>query len=785
MAKKYSPAKGIDFVRVLKKYLKNWWIFAIVILAAVLYARDQNKYIEPKYSMNTSILIEDKSNSSVLEERGTISANPMFLQSKLIENQIAFLKSFKQIKKIVGRLNILVSYYKKEKYIWKEIYTDSPFLIEFDDDHQQPRYKRISVKFIDNDVVEISSLDYSAFAIPQTFSVGQIIENDNYKFKIVYKDGKSFEDVQGKTFGFLINDINGLTSQYRGKTNVYIQKNTSILIIGTSGQNKQKEIDYLNMLTKVFLETNLESKNKMLSNTIAFVSGQLIEIGADLKKVEQNLEDFRKKNNFMQLSHKAQALLNRMNSQTKSRSNLLLDLKYYNYLYDYIETHENFDDIIMPSTVGLSLPLFSDLVLKLSTVVLEKEDLIANSSTKNPYIISLGEQISNMKIALKENMNSIIATTEIKIEDMEDRILVSTNEFNKLPNVEREYLEIQRKYKVFNTLYDFLLKRKSEVEIQRAANSPDYEVIDSAGSVGISNVSKSPKSNYINALIWAILLPGVFLFLLVFLNDRVMGEEDITNYTDFPIIGNIRKVNTSINIEPNSFFAEQLRMIRIKLDLDPGKGEKVVLVTSSALAEGKSFISENLALVFAMTGKKTLLMGFDLRRPKLNSAFNIESNKGITDYLINELELSNFIQPTFTKNLDVLLSGPIPPNPDELIESAKTKKMFESLKESYDYIVIDSPSIGLVGDAYLLSRFANKILFIIKHNYSKKKMVANTLYEVSNNHLNNISLIYNEFNEKQNEQNDEMYGESHNKKKFFVRAYKKVRRILIDILRKL
>lgn len=785
MTKKYSPAKGIDFVRVLRKYVNNWWIFAIIILVAVFYARDKNKYIEPKYSMNTSILIEDKSNKSVLEERGTISANPMFLQSKLIENQIAFLKSFKQIKKIVGRLNILVTYYKKEKYIWKEIYSDSPFEVEFDNEHQQPRYKKLSVKFEDNGVVEIASDDYPAFKTAQKFTVGQMIESDNYKFRIIYKEGKSYKDAQGKTFGFLINDINGLTSQYRGKTNVYIQKNTSILIIGTSGQNKKKEIDYLNMLTKVFLETNLESKNKILSNTISFISSQLIEIGIDLEKVEQNLEDFRMKNNFMQLSHKAQALLNRMNSQTKSRSNMLLDLKYYNYLYDYIESHEGFDDVIMPSTVGLSLPLFSDLVLKLSTVVLEKEDLMANSSRVNPYILSLEEQILNMKMALKENMSSIIATTEIKIEDINDRLVVSTSEFNKLPNIEREYLEIQRKYKVFNTLYDFLLRRKSEVEIQRAANLPDYEVVDSAGSVGISNVSKSPKSNYINALIWAILLPGGFLFLLVFLNDRIMGEEDITNYTDYPIIGGVQKINSNIHAEPSSFFAEQLRMIRIKMELDPAKGEKVVLVTSSTLEEGKSFISENLALVFAMTGKKTLLLGFDLRRPKLHSTFNIESNKGITDYLINDLELSNFIQPTFTKNLDVLLSGPIPPNPDELIESAKTKDMFALLKKQYDYIVIDSPPIGLVGDAYLLSRFANRILFIIKHNYSKKKVVANTLYEVSNNHLNNIFLIYNELKGKENEQSAEIYGKVGNRTPLVVKGYKRIRRIFIDILRKI
>jgi len=702
MAKTYTAPKGIDIVRVLKKYLKNWFLFAVAIIIALLYARDSNKYIEPIYSLNTSLLIENKSNKSVLEERGAISENPLYLGQKLIENQIAYLKSYGFIKTIVKKMDIMVSYYKRDKFYWKDIYTETPFLIEFDPELVQIRHKLLIIEFSNDSTFLLSSEEYIPFTNKRKYRIGELIVGQDFNFRVKLKHDKTVQDIENKTYAFKINDINSLTGEYRGKTNVFIQKNTSILVIGTSGSNKQKEKDYLNMVTKVFLETNLDKKNEILTNTITFINSQLLSIGAELDTAEQRLEDFRKNHKFMELRSKAAALLRKLDSQSKSKSNLLLDLKYYEYLLDYLLTHDQFEDIVMPSTVGLSLPLFSDLVLKLSTVSLEKEDLIANSSRENPYIVTLEEEISNTKTALKENMRSIIATTNIKIADMEDRIMFTNDEFLRLPSIEREFLEIQRKYKVFNTLYDFLLKRKSEVEIQRAANLSDHEVFDRAGDTGISIISKSPKSTYINALVYAILIPSIFLFLLVFLNDRVMGEDDIRSISDLPIIGSVTKSSNKELAVPNSYFAENLRLIRIKLNILVPKGEQVILITSSTMEEGKSFISQNLAKIYSMTGKRTLFLGFDLRRPTSYHEWKIDGDVGFSDFMTNNTDLSKSIQKTDNDNLDILISGPILPNPDEIIDSQKTGEMFSYLRSNYQYIIVDSPAHQLINSLLLL-----------------------------------------------------------------------------------
>jgi capsular exopolysaccharide synthesis family protein len=779
---------GIDFRRVLNKYLKNWYLFAIALIIAYLFAMMKNRYVVPVYSLSTSVLIEDKSNKSVLDQRGSISADPLFLNSKLIDNQIAILKSFSQIRTIVDSLDFDVSYLARGKYTWEEIYKRAPFVVRFDASHKQLKGQQFDLKLVPPGEFQIWSDKEGPFREPKTFRFSEPVAAGDYSFSVHLRDSINAEDYSGQVYGFVINDLNQLTSQYRNKTNISAEKGTSVIMISSSGPNKEKEKDYLNGLTRMFLTTNLEKKNKILTNTIEFINKQLQQMGTDLDSAEQRLEEFRKDNKFMQLSAKSAALLSDMNSESKTRANLIADLKYYEYLLDYIQTHSSFEDVMMPSTVGLSLPLFSDLVLKLSTVTLEKEDLIANSSRENPYIQTLEEQIGNMKTALEENMRSIIHTTKIKIQDVEKRLQDKDAEFLKLPGIEREYLEIERKYNVFNNLYDFLLRRKSEVEIQRAANTSDHEIVDYAGDTGITIVSASPATAFINAFIWALLLPAAFLFVVVLLNNRIMSHDDIEAITDVPIIGtlirNTDKRTGKILLQANTFFTEILRIIKIKLNLDSQKGEQVVLVTSSVTGEGKTFLAINLASVYAMAGKRTLLLGFDLQRPKIAEAFNLTRNEGVTNYLINDTSVDEVIQKTYTKNLDILLSGPVPPNPDELIESEKTRKLFSELRSRYEFIIMDTPPVGLVGDAFLLNRFSDVTLFVTRYNFSTKRQFSDALGEAVDNGMKRIQIVFTDVKHKIRIQGIHAGNEELQQRNALSRMLWSIRNVFIGFLRK-
>jgi len=779
---------GIDIKRVLAKYRKNWYLFVIGIVIAWFYASVMNRYIVPEYSISTSVLIEDKSNKSVLDQRGSISADPLFLNTKLIDNQIAILKSFSQIRRIIEQLDFQVSYFAKGKYIWEEIYQRAPFVVTFDSGHAQIKSTRIDLKITGPEQFQLWSENEGPFKEARTCRFNEAITGKNYAFRIALKDSLNPMDYTGQEYGFMLNDLNQLTSQYRRKTNITAEKGTSVINISASGPNKEKVKDYLNELTRMFLLTNLEKKNKILTSTIAFIDGQIRQMGVDLDSAEQKLEEFRKNNKFMQLSAKAASLLSEMNNLSKERANLLADRKYYEYLLEYLQTHDSFEDVVMPSTVGLSLPLFSDLVLKLSTVTLEKEDLIANSSRENPYIQTLEEQISNMKIACTENMQSIIQTTDIKIADLDSRLAEKDADFSTLPGIERKYLEIERKYNVFNNLYDFLLRRKSEVEIQRAANTPDHEIVDFAGDTGITVVSASPRTAYINAMIWAILIPGSFLFLVVLLNNRIMSRDDIEAITDIPLIGtlirNTDKRTGKILLSANSLFTETLRIIKIKLNLDPLKGEQVIMVTSAHAGEGKTFVALNLASVYAMAGKKTLLMGFDLHKPKIAEFFELKSNDGITNYLINDLPVDHVLQKTFTKNLDILLSGPAPPNSDELIESEKTRQLFTELRRKYEFIVIDTPAIGLVGDAYLLERYSDVTLFVVRYNHSTKKQFTASVAEAVANRMKRLNIVFTDLKQKVRISDYDFRSEPNEGRNLPLKVLAGTRKAIIELIRK-
>ncbi|MEI7499057.1 MAG: polysaccharide biosynthesis tyrosine autokinase [Bacteroidota bacterium] len=778
---------GIDIKRVLNKYLGNWYLFLFAFIIAYFFAMYKNRYVIPVYKQSTSVLIEDKSNKSVLDQRGSISADPLFLNSKLIDNQIAILKSFSQIRHILENLNFQVSYFAKGKYVWEEIYKRAPFLVSFNKSHKQPKTIMFNLKLTGPGKFQIWSDDYPPFKEPKTFMFGDTVESNEYSFSVALKDSINAQDYTSQVYGFIINDINQLAGQYRDKTVIEPEKQTSVIIISSSGPNKEKEKDYLNELTRMFLTSNLEKKNRILISTIEFINSQLLQMGKDLDSAEQRLEEFRKVNKFMQLSAKAAMLLSEMNNESKSRAGLMADLKYYEYLLDYLQTRNSYSDIVMPSTVGLSLPLFSDLVLKLSTVSLEKEDLVANSSRQNPYIQTLEEQIVNMKTALLENMQSIIQTTKIKIKDTDERLGKKDAEFATLPGIERQYLEIERKYNVFNNLYDFLLKRKSEVEIQLAANSSDHEIVDYAGDTGVMVISASPTTAFINAFIWALLLPAVFLFVVVLFNNRIMSTDDIEAITDVPIIGtlirNTDKRTGKILLQANSFFTEILRIIKIKLNLDPRSGEQVIMITSSINGDGKTFLAINLASIYALAGKRTLLLGFDLQRPKIAESFNLSGNEGVTNFLINDIPVDQVIQKTYTKNLDILLSGPVPPNPDELIESEKNRLLFAELRKRYDFIVMDTPPIGIVGDAFLLNRFADVTLFVTRYNHSDKKMFAKSIAEAIENKMKRIHIVFTDFKQKIKIAGNDLSAEL-GRKSIIPGIFIGVRKSIIELIRK-
>ena len=326
----------------------------------------------------------------------------------------------------------------------------------------------------------------------------------------------------------------------------------------------------------------------------------------------------------------------------------------------------------------------------------------------------------------------------------------------KLPEEKQEYLRIVRKYDLSDNIYNAFLEKRNEAEIVKAANLSDIHFIDPAKDTGGGLIGPNTSVNYVLATFLGLLIPLLIVFVLFFLENSILNTEDISKLTTIPLIGvvGVKHSNSNLSVfeKPKSALSESFRAIRSSLQFLYKKyeisGSKTLMLTSSISGEGKTFCSLNLATVFAMSEKKTVIVGLDLRKPKIFEDFNIKNDIGVVNYLIGQKTIDEVIQKTHIPHLDVITSGPIPPNPSEIIIGASMKEFMRLLKTRYDYIILDTPPVGLVSDAIELAEYADLTLYIMRQNYTKKDMITLLNNRLKRGELENISVIFNGFENK-------------------------------------
>jgi len=341
------------------------------------------------------------------------------------------------------------------------------------------------------------------------------------------------------------------------------------------------------------------------------------------------------------------------------------------------------------------------------------------------------------------------------LQDIDSRTVKLNTQISRLPKTERELIGMERQFKLNDAIYTFLLQKRAEAQIARASNAPDYEIIDEALYFKARLISPTTSMNYIIALFFGLIIPFVIILVKDFFNNKITDIKELESISSLPVIGQVyhnkTKSTAIIRDYPKSPLADSFRAIRTNLQFfSEGEDKMTILITSSMSGEGKSFCSVNIASVYALLGKKTLLMGFDLRRPALYEDFELNNQYGITSYLIRNAKIEDIIQKTPIGNLDLISAGPIPPNPVELIASDRTKVLFDVLKNKYDYIIIDSAPIGAVTDSFLLFNYADINIFTLRHNYTIKEALQNNLKSIENKKFSNVSLLINDITIKKN-----------------------------------
>ena len=769
-----------DYKRIIQRFLQFKYYFVATVLLAIIVAFFINRFSDRIYSNWTSILIKEVQRNSFLSSENIMDIG-LFSGIENVENELAVLKSFSIINQTIQEMSLEVTYFVEENLLpfdfiefakKEDLYINSPIQIILDQTHIQPVDVKIYIDILNDSIFKLSAksegrvefYDYIAnhsvnrnesLSVSGIFKFGDKIVDPNYSFTVYLNENFRPEFLEKKKLFFKFNNLQHLTHNYSGRLSVATSSTTSSVVnISFKGTNPLKITDFLNQLTKVYLERNLEKKNQQAFNTVKFIDIQIADISDSLLFAENKLQNFRSRNQVMDLTFQGQQLYERMNSFENERAQIIIEQKYYDYIRDYFNKNSDVSDLIAPSAMAIQDPVLSELIGEMLTLNNQRLNYL-ESNPKNLFIKDLDIQISNLKTTILENIKYNYNKLEISKMDIDSRIAKLNSQLTFLPRTERELIGMERQFKLNDAIYTFLLQKRSEAQIARASNTPDYELIDYAKLFQAGIISPRTKINYLIAIFLGLFFPFIIILIHDFMNNKVSDIKDVEHISSLPIVGHIFNIKTKskmiIRDYPKSPHADSFRTVRTNLQFfSKGVDKMVILITSSMSGEGKSFCSINIASVYALLGKKTLLLGFDLRRPALYADFDLNNDRGISSYLINNSKINDIIQHTSIDNLDFIAAGPIPPNPVELIASDKTKYLFEELKNKYDYIIIDSAPVGAVTDSFLLFDYADINVFTVRHNYTLKEALKNNLKNIENKNVKNISILINDVKLKKN-----------------------------------
>jgi len=408
------------------------------------------------------------------------------------------------------------------------------------------------------------------------------------------------------------------------------------------------------------------------------------------------------------------------------------------------------NNMISPASIGIDEIGITTIVTNINQLLMEKEVLQMSIKEDNIQLVKLDIKLNNLINLLLEKTKGMREINRIKKFELDKKIADQEVLLRALPVTERELLNMERKFSIHEKFYTYLMEKRIEAGIAKASNVSDNKVIDLARGEMASIIKPKRKHNYTLGLLIGILLPLGIVFLFDIINNTIQDPSNISQKTQVPLLGaighNPYESFLPVYDKPKSSFAESFRALRTNLDFMLGKEEKkVILVSSTISGEGKSFMASNLAISLAMLGKKTALLGLDLRKPKVHNLFSVDNSRGISTYLIGRDKWDDLVSATNIPNLYVLPAGPIPPNPAELLASSKLDELFAELKKNFDYIVIDSAPVAVVTDAVLISRLCDTTLFVLRHRYTSRNVLSLVEDLSKNKTIANMALLLNDF----------------------------------------
>lgn len=752
-----------DIRKIAKLVLSHWYLFVISFILSLSTVWLYHRYTLPVYRASVTMLFkvdaERDLSRSVITEGFGLSA-----EMKSIENQRFIIRSHAMALRAVNRLDFGLSYYSKGRVKDSEIYHPLPFVVDFDSIHPQILNTPIELSFQSDGSVQVSVSTEGAplHNFLQSTDVGY---SGAVNFKKVVAKG---ERLQSPAFSFTVqpsdlgvwptsgeyyvrfNSHSSVATLYRSSLSVSpYSEGSSIIFISATGLQPKKLARFVQVLSEEIIKNNLERKNDMANRSINFIQHQLSVVSDTLLTIQQKLIDFRRSNKFMMPADVSQKLSSEFFDMEKERRLLDFQYDYLALIQKRLQSNTlDENDFLLPAFSDNKSALLQQFITDHLLLLKEYALIKGESGSKNPYQYELEKKIELSSSSLLTGIGKQMENIELSRQEMERHKNLLTSRISGIPELERDYLALERTHKLNDAIYTFLLQKASENQIAKASNTPDNEVLDQATVYG--PISPNKKNDYSKGLLFAFLFPALIIGLKEFFNTRIRSKDDLSSLKiKAPLLGTILH-NTDnhervVLDQQNTFIGESFRSLRARLRfmmVDPSA--KVITITSSNTGEGKTFCSVNLASVFALSGKKTVLVGFDLRKPRITPVFNINERMGICNYLIGQVKFDEIMFETSYENLWVVPGGDIPPNPSELISTDATVELFKQLRERFDIIIVDTPPVGLVSDARILMDMADCNLYIVRAGVTVKEHFELTINNLLEQEVGCLGLVLND-----------------------------------------
>lgn len=738
--------EDFDILGFIFKYLRYWYWFLLTMVLGYVGAYLYLKKYTPIYKVNATLLIKDE---KIKKKGGDLMDDFSALGSKQMDNEIEVLHSRALIGRVIDALNLTVTYWHEGRSRDRELYSDSPIKVIVKELKDYAYSNPFYIKYVSETQYQI--LDTKQDVVGK-FDFSQLIQSPYGQFRVfrnkAVKPNNEPIKVLFESHESLVNSLVG------GIQIAPLSNKTSFISLGMEIALPDKGKAILGKLLEEYAYTSLEDKNRESTNTLRFIEERLKLVTSELGDVEQDVEQYKRVQGITDLSSEASLFLGKVEENDAKLNELDVQAKVLAGVEGYINNSEAGN--LAPATLMVNDPVLSGYITQYAQLESERAKLARSVQPGNPLLETVNGQMRNVKQAIRENIDNQKTNLEVSRNNLIRLNNRLESSISTIPRKEREYVGIKRQAGIKENLYLLLFQKREETALSYASTVTDSRVVDMPYNTG-GPIKPDRKNIYIVAILIGFAIPFALISIKELLTNTVQSKKEIERKTGLKVFGEIslkseEQQSEIIDVSSRSFVSEQIRMIRSNLQYllpDSKYGiASTILITSSTSGEGKSFVTLNIASSLALLNKKVVILGLDLRKPKINDYLGIVSRKGVSNFLIGKAQIDEILQKTKIDNVFLIPSGPIPPNPSELISNGRINELIEILKHTFDYILIDTPPLGLVTDAIILAPYTDICFYIVRHEKTPKQFLQLIPELMRKKVFKSINIIFNAVNHK-------------------------------------